>query len=74
MLTAQQAAALKKARNIYGRTWKSALSAMWMRASYPPCLDGCSLQQVRNALGPAWLYSPGCNAALDGQFADVDAR
>ena len=41
-----------------GRTWKSALTTCWMKASYPRHQSiSHLLQQVRNQFGPAWLES-----------------
>lgn len=37
----------------YGKDWRKALRAAWMRASYPRALEHCSgtLQQIRNMRG-----------------------
>jgi hypothetical protein len=43
--------ALQEFANVNGRTWKSKLSMLWETARAPAVL-----MDVRNQLGPTWLY------------------
>jgi hypothetical protein len=57
VVTEQQAAALVRFAEQYGRGWKDELHFQWMRSNYPlsPQEDRPLLQQVRNHLGGRWL-------------------
>lgn len=57
LVTEQQAAALVRFAEQYGRGWKDELHFQWMRSNYPlsPQEDRPLLQQVRNYLGGRWL-------------------
>lgn len=58
-LTREQIAALKKARQHFGRTWKCELRVCWHASRYPSALETVSatLQRLRNSpsFGPAGL-------------------
>ena len=55
-----QWAALKRWAATWGRYWKAELSAAWFNGNYHGSEDDGLLQQVRNTLGPRWLYSRKC--------------
>jgi len=56
--TATEYAALEKARELWGRTWKYRLSSAWEMGVYPTALKHykAELQELRNKCGPTWLY------------------
>lgn len=57
---ADMLAALQSFADRNGRRWKETLSTLWCngRDYYEP--EGNQLHQVRNNLGPQWLYSKAC--------------
>lgn len=56
--TQEQLAAVFAFAQKEGRTWKSALTNCWLKASYPRHQSYSHfLQQVRNQFGPRWLES-----------------
>lgn len=52
-----QYCALEKAKETFGRRWKSKLQACWETGMYPRSLSPsqAELQQVRNLGGATWL-------------------
>lgn len=73
--SAEQLAALQRFANQHGRRWKSELSTAWSTGRDDTLPDGPLLRQVRNGLGPQWLFSmknpikPG--VALDAQVDTI---
>ncbi len=59
-ITPEQHQALRAFAQQHGRTWKSHLRRLWMKASAPPILHA-----LRNTHGPRWLmkYRPWPDAA-----------
>lgn len=55
--TAQQAQALQRYADRHGRNWKSSLCTAWVSRKDELMADAGLLRQVRNTLGPKWLYS-----------------
>lgn len=55
--TEEQLEALRAYAAWAGRNWKSQLGVDWMRARSDWPGNYALLQQVRNALGPSWLYT-----------------
>lgn len=51
-----QLAALIAYKDARGRFWKSQLSREWERSDYGNNPHSAELQQLRNQLGPRWLY------------------
>ncbi len=49
--------ALEKAKEVFGRQWKSKLKVCWETGMYPRSLSQyrAELQQVRSGGGPSWL-------------------
>lgn len=56
-LTEDQKSALQKFANKHGRIWKMRLSGFWSSGTDAQQQDGALLRQVRNTLGPNWLFS-----------------
>jgi hypothetical protein len=53
----EQEAAIRQYAKDHGKTWKKNLSDDWMVAGSRWDGPYYLLQQVRNTLGPAWLWS-----------------
>lgn len=56
-LTTEQAEALKRFAAANGRYWKGELSTLWATGRDASQPDGALLRQIRNNLGPTWLYT-----------------
>ena len=55
--TEDQAQALQRFADTHGRTWKAQLAEHWSSARQDECGEDVTLlRQVRNALGPSWLF------------------
>ena len=66
-ISAEQIAALFCAKERLGRNWKQHVADAWFHGNYVSHdledLAGL-LQEVRNELGPSWLYSRHCNLIM----------
>lgn len=54
--TPEQIEALQAFADKYGRTWKRTLGDKWMNGRDADEPKGYLLRQVRNQLGPTWLF------------------